>query len=123
METNTEETVFDNNNGWETIETTNSENQPLTSGISKKKKMIKIKIQKIKTKIINKGTGAGGANTNKNGLIFEEVVDLKDGYESIQPSRNGIGSEVTFKGYLRTFIEVSKSALHKYSGGNGQIYC
>ena len=38
METNTEETVFDNNNGWETIETTNSENQPLTSGISKKKK-------------------------------------------------------------------------------------
>lgn len=117
METNTEETVFDNNNGWETIETTNSENQPLTSGISKKKKMIKmikIKIQKIKTKIINKGTGAGGANTNKNGLIFEEVVDLKDGYESIQPSRNGIGSEVTFKGYLRTFIEVSKSALHKY---------
>ena len=41
METNTEETVFDNNNGWETIETIetiNSENQPLTSGISKKKR-------------------------------------------------------------------------------------
>ena len=39
METNTEETVFDNN-GWETIETIetiNSENQPLTSEISKKK--------------------------------------------------------------------------------------
>jgi hypothetical protein len=114
METNTEETVFDNNNGWETIETINSENQPLTSDISKKKKMIKIKIQQIKLKIINKGTGAGGANTNKNGLQFEEVVDLKDRYESIQTSRNGIGSEVNFKGHLRTFIEVSKSALHKY---------
>jgi hypothetical protein len=113
METTMEETAAtSDNNGWETIETTNSENQPLTSGISKKKKMMKIKI--VKPKIINKGTGAGGANTNKNGLIFEEVVDLKDGYESIQPSRNGIGSEVKFKGQSRTFIEVSKSALHKY---------
>jgi len=108
METTMEETTCDNN-GWETIETINSENQPLTS---KKKRMIKIKI--IKTKTINKGTGAGGANTNKNGLQFEEVADLKDRYESIQKSQNGIGNEVRFKGHLRTFIEVSKSALHKY---------
>jgi len=117
METMMEETTAtSDNNGWETIETTNSENQSLTtsltSGISKKKKMIKIK--PIKTKIINKGTGAGGANTNKNGLKFEEVTDLKDRYESIQTSRNGIGSEVTFKGHSRTFIKVSKSSLHKY---------
>ena len=111
METTMEETTSDNN-GWETIETTNSENQPLTStsGISKKKKMMKIKI--VKPKIINKGTGAGGANTNKNGLKFEEVADLKDRYESI--IRRKIGSEVKFKGHLSTFIEVSKSALHKY---------
>ena len=111
METTMEETTSDNN-GWETIETTNSENQPLTStsGISKKKKMMKIKI--VKPKIINKGTGAGGANTNKNGLKFEEVADLKDRYESI--IRRKIGSEVKFKGQTRTFIEVSKSALHKY---------
>lgn len=112
-----ETTATSDNNGWETIETietTNSENQPLTtsliSGISKKKKMMKIKI--VKPKIINKGTGAGGANTNKNGLKFEEVADLKDRYESI--IRRKIGSEVKFKGYSRTFIEVSKSALHKY---------
>ena len=26
----------------------------------------------LKTKIINKGTGAGGANTNVNGKLFEE---------------------------------------------------
>lgn len=114
MEETEETTATSDNNGWETIETetTKSENQPLTSEISKKKKMIKIKI--VKPKIINKGTGAGGANTNINGLQFEEVVDLKDRYESIQTSRNGIGSEVNFKGHLRTFIEVSKSALHKY---------
>jgi hypothetical protein len=54
-----EEATTSDNNGWETIETietTNSENQPLTltSGISKKKKMIKIK--PIKTKLINKRT-------------------------------------------------------------------
>jgi hypothetical protein len=114
MEETEETTATSDNNGWETIETetTKSENQPLTSEISKKKKMIKIKI--VKPKIINKGTGAGGANTNINGLQFEEVVDLKDRYESIQTSRNGIGSEVTFKGHSRTFIEVSKSALHKH---------
>ena len=113
METTMEEATSDNN-GWETIETietTNSENQPLTStsGISKKKKMM---IKPKKPKIINKGTGAGGANTNKNGLKFEEVADLKDRYESI--IRRKIGSEVKFKGHLCTFIEVSKSALHKY---------
>ena len=115
MEIVMEETTSDNN-GWETIETietTNSENQSLTtsltSGISKKKKMM---IKPKKPKIINKGTGAGGANTNKNGLKFEEVADLKDRYESI--IRRKIGSEVKFKGQTRTFIEVSKSALHKY---------
>jgi hypothetical protein len=116
METTIEETAATSeNNGWETIETTNSENQPLTtsliSGISKKKKMM---IKPKKPKIINKGTGAGGPNTNKNGLKFEEVADLKDRYESIQTSQNGIGSEVKFKGHSRTFIKVSKSALHKY---------
>ena len=103
MEIVMEEETTSDNNGWETIETietTNSENQM----------MIKPK----KPKIINKGTGAGGENTNKNGLQFEEVADLKDRYESIQTSRNGIGSEVKFKGHLRTFIKVSKSALQKY---------
>lgn len=112
METTMEEETTSDNNGWETIETietTNSENQPLTSEISKKKKMM---IKPKKPKIINKGTGAGGANTNKNGLQFEEVADLKDRYESI--IRRKIGSEVKFKGHLCTFIEVSKSALHKY---------
>jgi hypothetical protein len=124
------------NNGLETttittiessIEPSNSENQPLLpplplpSSLSpgpdkpeilKKKKMIKIKI--MKKNINNKGTGAGGANTNKNGLKFEEITDFKEMYESIEKSQIGIGSEVTFKGHSRTFIKVSKSALHKY---------
>jgi len=123
METTMEETAAtSDNNGWETIETTNSENQPLTtsltSEISKKKRMIKIKI--VKTKTMNKGTGAGGSNTNKNGLQFEELTNFKDRYESIQTSQIGIGSEVTFKGHSRTFIKVSKSALHKYMNKIGE---
>ena len=41
-----------------------------------------------KTKIINKGTGAGGANTNTNGKLFEKKTDfqrklLKDGFKKI----------------------------------------
>jgi hypothetical protein len=28
------------------------------------------------TKIINNGTGAGGANTNKNGKLFEEKIKI-----------------------------------------------
>ena len=30
------------------------------------------------TNIKNKGIGAGGSNTNKNGLLYEELTDLND---------------------------------------------
>ena len=33
--------------------------------------------------IINKGTGAGGANTNVNGLSYEEKTDLRYFYKNI----------------------------------------
>jgi hypothetical protein len=53
MKTTMEEETTSDNNGWETIETTNSENQqPLTSEISKKKFVIKPKKTKI-VKTIN----------------------------------------------------------------------
>lgn len=34
----------------------------------------------LNSKIENKGTGAGGAGTNKNGLPYEELTDLRDKY-------------------------------------------
>ena len=34
--------------------------------------------------LINRGTGAGGANTNKNGLPYEEMTDLRDKYTVIE---------------------------------------
>lgn len=38
--------------------------------------------------IINKGTGAGGANTNANGLPYEEMTDLRDRYSIINFNTN-----------------------------------
>ena len=52
-----------------------------TVTIIKKLKKIQPKLNEnspILTKIINKGTGAGGANTNKNGLPYEKLTDLQD---------------------------------------------
>jgi len=39
-------------------------------------KLDELHIQEISTKLINKGTGAGGKNTNKNGKKFEENTDI-----------------------------------------------
>ena len=39
--------------------------------------------------IINKGTGAGGANTNKNGLSYEELTDLSTNYVEVGIVNNG----------------------------------
>lgn len=38
--------------------------------------------------IINKGTGAGGANTNANGLPYEVITDLSDRYNIINVNTN-----------------------------------
>ena len=34
-------------------------------------------VLKMSETIMNKGKGAGGANTNKNGLPYEEMTDYK----------------------------------------------
>ena len=36
----------------------------------------------------NKGLGAGGANTNKSGLLFEEQTDLSSEYTIIEINDN-----------------------------------
>ena len=38
--------------------------------------------------IINKGTGAGGSNTNANGLPYETMTDLSDRYTIINVNTN-----------------------------------
>ena len=38
-------------------------------------------------KVINRGTGAGGAQTNKNGLNYEQMTDLNTEFKIIQEAR------------------------------------
>ena len=66
------------------------------------------------SEIINKGTGAGGSNTNKNGLSYEEYTDLKDKYKSCNFIKKDNIYQVEFEGYERKFVKANKSALHKY---------
>ena len=40
------------------------------------------------SKITNKGSGAGGSNTNKNGLPYEKITDLQTEYNIIETHNN-----------------------------------
>jgi hypothetical protein len=72
------------------------------------------------SEIVNKGTGAGGANTNYYGKKFEEKTNnekrfLDNGYEKIilnKKSKNGYYLSKTFED--KTIIFVSQSGLKEY---------
>lgn len=70
--------------------------------------------------IINNGTGAGGANTNKNGLSYEEITDLKDRFKISHFNESDHVYEIVFEGCDRTFIQANKTKLHKYMQKNGK---
>jgi hypothetical protein len=65
-------------------------------------------------KTINRGTGAGGAETNVNGLLYEEKIDLSSLYKECIREKNEKTRTIKFSGYEREFINANKSALHKY---------
>ena len=73
-----------------------------------------------KQKIINNGTGAGGANTNKNGLKYEEVTDLKDRFQICKKINKTNIYEVVFKGHSDVYINANKNELHKYMEKEGE---
>lgn len=64
--------------------------------------------------IVNRGTGAGGSNTNKNGLSYEKLTDLKSKY-NIQ-SANRHANEIIFKNDPKNtlFFSTKQSDLFKY---------
>ena len=62
--------------------------------------------------ISNKGTGAGGKNTNINGLSYEEITDLSDNYKIVKNNKNF--NEIKFDNYEKIFISASKYLLFKY---------
>lgn len=55
---------------------------------------------------VNRGTGAGGANTNATGLVYEALTDLKSMY-----TREG--DDVIFHGYTKRFKCLNKAKLFK----------
>ena len=79
-----------------------------TFKIKKKKKLVIVEPSTIKpNNINNRGTGAGGSNTNKNGLPYEEFTDLDN---RITTQESG---KITFDDNKRHFIRTKQSNLFK----------
>lgn len=72
------------------------------TGIKKRKKI----------NIINKGTGAGGTKTNKNGLSYEKMTNLDDKITILET--NKFSRKIIFNGNTKIFIKIEKSNLFKY---------
>ena len=62
--------------------------------------------------IKNKGTGAGGKNTNKNGLSYEEKTDLTDRITILE--NNKFFSKIIFNSNKKCFIKTQQANLFKY---------
>jgi len=65
-------------------------------------------------KKVNKGTGAGGSNTNKNGLPYEDMTDLIDRYAILKDYING-AKLIKFKDSDEEFIVTKKASFFKYT--------
>lgn len=74
----------------------------------------------LTTNQINKGNKAGGANTNVNGLSYEEKTDLSHLYVSCIQEKKDKKRIIKFEGYNEELINVNKSALHKYMADIGE---
>lgn len=64
------------------------------------------------TNIKNRGTGAGGANTNKNGLSYETLTDLSDRFTVIKHDTNH--KKIIFNNSNIEFISTSQFKMFKY---------
>jgi hypothetical protein len=85
---------------------------------SKPKKKIKKKLVLVEpitnkdTNIKNNGTGAGGSNTNKNGLSYEEFTDLDDRIIILEKSK--FSNTIKFYNNKKSFIKTKKGNLFNY---------
>lgn len=67
---------------------------------------------------INRGTGAGGYNTNASGLPFEKITELSSEYSSCV--KNPIGSIIKFKNSSNEFRAFQKNEFPKFMKSIGQ---
>lgn len=66
----------------------------------------------IMSKITNLGKGAGGKNTNINGLSYEEFTNLNKYYDVMKEEK--FCKIIKFKDYDNIYISTNKSNLFKY---------
>ena len=74
-------------------------------------------VRRIKNRIKNRGTGAGGANTNANGLSYEALTMLP--YHIIEEEENHM--KIKFHGCDKTFICANQCKFYKYMDSIGVI--
>lgn len=98
-------------------------NSNTTSKKDKKKETIKLKFiieedypdtEEIITVATNKGTGAGGANTNITGLSYEDKTNLEPLFSEIKYDKKTGAKTVKFDNYEKELINVNKSKLYKF---------
>ena len=70
--------------------------------------------QEVKKNIVNKGTGAGGANTNVNGLSYEEKTNLEELYIECNYNKKDKYKTIKFAGYDCELVNVNKGYVHKF---------
>jgi hypothetical protein len=90
----------------------------------KKQKLLIIEEDNIETEniekehntnvIINKGTGAGGANTNINGLSYEDKTNLEPLFSEVNLDKKTGTKIIKFINYEYKFVNANKSKLYKY---------
>ena len=60
---------------------------------------------------ITRGTGAGGANTNGNGLPYEQLTDLETEYDVLSTNRKS--KTISFRNFPKELIVTKQSNLFK----------
>lgn len=63
-------------------------------------------------KIKNRGTGAGGSKTNKNGIPYEKLTDLSDTLKVIETQE--FADKIIFHGTQRYFMKTQQAKFFKY---------
>jgi len=95
--------------------------QNLSKSVNLTPKTIKIKKKSLvlhdstinkEIHIKNKGTGAGGSNTNKNGLPYEKLTELDNRITIVEKSK--FSSKIKFEHNSRIFVKTKQSNLFKY---------
>ena len=94
------------------IEVVKQQSKPKRIKIKKKKPVLVESTTNKETNIKNKGTGAGGSKTTKNGSPYEDNTELNDHYTEIQTNKHS--KKIKFKGSDNIYVTTKQSDFNKY---------